>query len=159
MSMFLCLILVFGDVLDWDVNFTKTIDSSTKSSWCARQVYSCKTVCYTSDAPEPKQNTCDSDTLNYKCVCGDGDEPKLDIFTDTIPFYQCNEVKSRCQQNCAGKSNEQSCKSDCFNKYQCATTAPNAADRIPLNGKKAVVDINSSPVPSLFITILTLFIQ
>eukprot|EP00834_Sanchytrium_tribonematis_P003845 NODE_164_length_14719_cov_1.036252.p9 type:complete len:168 gc:universal NODE_164_length_14719_cov_1.036252:2002-2505(+) len=133
---------------DWDVNYTKTIDSSTKASWCARQVYACKTICYTSDNPEPKSNTCDADTLNYSCTCGDGVVPKLSTFTDTIYYYECNEVKNRCAQNCGGKANEQQCKSDCQNKYQCATTAPNSADRQPLSGAKKVDLGNSATLVS-----------
>eukprot|EP00835_Amoeboradix_gromovi_P005656 NODE_554_length_6758_cov_0.359964.p4 type:complete len:159 gc:universal NODE_554_length_6758_cov_0.359964:2807-3283(+) len=153
----LFLILFNAEVLDWDVNYTKTIPSALKSSWCARQVTNCKVVCYTTDQPEPVQNTCDSDTLNYKCVCGDSVEPKLDMFSDTIPYFECTEVLSRCQQNCGGKTNEQTCKSNCMNIYQCATTAPNSADRVPLSGKKSV-QLDGAVVNNLDLKLLYLLV-
>eukprot|EP00834_Sanchytrium_tribonematis_P001297 NODE_30_length_37342_cov_0.449507.p24 type:complete len:166 gc:universal NODE_30_length_37342_cov_0.449507:37292-36795(-) len=149
----LTFVIVFAQnvetVADWDVNYTKSIDVSLKASWCGRQVYACKMVCYSSDTPEPITNSCDADTLNYKCICGDKIEPKLLMFTDTILYFECSEVKTRCSQNCGGKANEQACKSDCLNKYKCATTAPDYNLREPLNGKSSTVFGTGNTIQSL----------
>ena len=75
--LFLLLALSQEIVPDWDINYTKTISTSLKANWCGRQIYACKIVCYTQEAPEPKVNTCNDDVLAYKCICGDGIEPKL----------------------------------------------------------------------------------
>lgn len=144
---------------DWDVNYTKTIDDSTKASWCGRNIYSCKIVCYTQDAPEPKKNTCDTSTLDYDCLCGDGAGVDLSLFADTMYAFQCAEVGRRCQTQCTGKTDEQSCKLGCNQKYKCPTDPPSADKRVPIGGKKGVdVGGRAAKIGATCLTVGVLFL-
>ena len=144
---YLVSVIVFGSQVDypgWDINYTKSISSSLKASYCAQQITTCVIVCYTSDQPNPLTNTCESDVMAYNCICGDTVVPKLDIFTGTIIFFECQQVTSICQTNCAGTTNEQACKSGCLDKYVCPSVQPSAAARVPLNGTPVVATGNGN---------------
>ena len=162
-SNFMIFILsVFGAsaaVDGWQEQWSASIDSSTKSSWCSRQQNTCTIVCYTQDKPTPSQNECSADTLTEKCICGDTVEPKLDLFKDTISYFKCTEVVSRCQQDCGGKSDDQTCKVACLNRYTCATQSPTAAARVPLNGAKTVNDFSSSTGLSTSLSLLYVLVN
>ena len=161
-SMLLLVAIFNGAQVDWpgwDVNYTKQLQTSTKASWCGQQITSCVTVCYTSAMPTPLTNTCDSDVLAYNCICGDGVVPKLDIFTATIPYFQCTQILSVCQQNCAGTANEQSCKAGCLDKYQCPSLQASAAARVPINGTSPIVGINSAARHSSYLAVVAVFMQ
>lgn len=40
------------------------------------------------------------ETLQYSCVCGDGQTPDLAQYSLTIPFYECQTYGNQCVKAC-----------------------------------------------------------
>lgn len=78
-------------------------------------------VCLQSTTGVPLSNDCTASTLTYACVCSDGLSPNLTQYSQTLPFFICQEWGNQCQSNCAGDS---LCVSDCRSKHPCGAQSP-----------------------------------
>ncbi|KAI2614369.1 uncharacterized protein GGS25DRAFT_517218 [Hypoxylon fragiforme] len=92
-----------------DSNSTFTIDPSLvttpdKVTWCQGQQDSCGTLC-----GSPTVNNCDTNTLNFQCVCQGGNEPDLNVYMNTMPWFVCERLQQNCitatENNAAGQKN------------------------------------------------------
>ncbi|KAJ5491473.1 hypothetical protein N7539_003040 [Penicillium diatomitis] len=90
------------------------VDATTKSNWCEGQRNTCPLIC----GGAASQNTCDSSSLQFSCVCVDGSHPNVTEYQTTIPFYVCNANIGQCLSNNAGQLDAQeACKQiKCGNK-------------------------------------------
>jgi hypothetical protein len=57
-----------------------------------------------------EQNDCDSDALTYTCVCDNGVAPNITEYSQTLPYFICQQWGNTCVENCNGDS---TCQSAC----------------------------------------------
>lgn len=57
-----------------------------------------------------EQNDCDSDALTYTCVCENGVAPNITEYSQTLPYFICQQWGNTCVENCNG---DNSCQSAC----------------------------------------------
>ncbi|KAI1659874.1 putative amidoligase enzyme-domain-containing protein [Daldinia decipiens] len=80
------------------------VDISDRVNWCQGQQDSCSTIC-----GSVVQNGCSVDTLDFQCVCQGGNEPDMNEFMNTVPWFVCERLQSDCitqnENNAAGQKN------------------------------------------------------
>lgn len=74
-----------------------------------------------SETAVTNENTCDSATLAYTCECGDGISPNLTQFSQTMPFFICQEWGNQCVTACNG---DNACSSACREDHPCGAQDP-----------------------------------
>ncbi|KAF3119966.1 hypothetical protein TWF569_003395 [Orbilia oligospora] len=116
-----------------------TVPSSTRSAWCQGNLQACPLVC----GGGTSVNSCDSNTLEYECTCSDGSTPDLSQYALTLPYFVCQEVRSRCIANGANNLEGQA---EC-NSLQCAsaTLGANSGGEITTNPATVTSAGGSSP--------------
>ncbi|KAI0600133.1 hypothetical protein F4775DRAFT_92185 [Biscogniauxia sp. FL1348] len=81
-----------------------TIALSTRVTWCQGQTDSCSTLCGTAIT-----NDCSTTDLNFDCVCQGGNEPDMNPYMNTMPWYVCTELQDECitanENDAAGQKN------------------------------------------------------
>lgn len=55
-------------------------------------------------------NTCDSDNLTYQCVCDNGLSPNITQYSQTLPYFICQQWGNNCVAGCNG---DNTCQSKC----------------------------------------------
>jgi len=124
------LALVAMAILSANSQITYTIDPNnvplpTRQSWCLAQTSSCPLLCLQnmnqSDA-STSANDCDPDTLVYNCQCSNGMTPNLNNYSQTIPFFECQEYGNECVAAC-GDGNTP-CQSACRDDHPCGAQSP-----------------------------------
>ncbi|CRG92058.1 hypothetical protein PISL3812_09113 [Talaromyces islandicus] len=106
---------------------TQTIDPSsipqaTRDQWCQQQETSCPLICMQlPNSTSTESNTCDSTSLDYSCVCGNGQSPNASEYSQTIPYFICTAYNSQCQTNCNGDS---TCQAACVQNHPCGAQDP-----------------------------------
>ncbi|KAL2216031.1 hypothetical protein M432DRAFT_85050 [Thermoascus aurantiacus ATCC 26904] len=107
---------------------TRTIDPnsvplSTRDNWCDSQKSACPLLCLQlPGATEvPESNTCNPKTLEYSCVCSNGQSPNASEYTQTIPYFICTEANNQCVANCG---NVNSCQAACRQDHPCGAQDP-----------------------------------
>lgn len=117
-----------------------SVSNSTKDSWCTSQTGThtasthsvkpppntlpaqCPLICLqTANSATTLANQCDPNLLTYACVCANGLSPNISEYTQTLPFYICQEWGNQCVSNC-GQDNQ--CSSDCRNNHPCGAQSP-----------------------------------
>jgi len=103
----------------------ESVDQALRDKWCADQIVQCPLICLQlpgiTDPEEPITNECDSDALTYDCVCSNNVSPNVTQYSQTIPFYVCQEWGNQCVLNC-GQDN--TCSNDCRAKHPCGAQDP-----------------------------------
>ncbi|KAI9367469.1 hypothetical protein BJX61DRAFT_303408 [Aspergillus egyptiacus] len=99
------------------------IDEGIREQWCIDQTASCPLLCFQMHAGEnPVSNSCDKDTLQYSCVCGNNQSPNASEYSQTIPYYLCTERNNRCVAACA--QGDSSCQTECRTSNPCGAQNP-----------------------------------
>ena len=75
-----------------------------------------------SETATTNANSCDSDNLTYDCECADGLRPNVTQYTQTLPFFICQEWGNQCVNNCGAGNND--CASDCRENHPCGAQDP-----------------------------------
>ena len=104
----------------------ESVDISMREYWCDSELATCPSICEQFEPGNTEVNTCDPDTLDFRCICGNGLAPNMTEYTVTLPFHICQEWGNQCVANC-GRSN--SCASACREDHPCGArdpTRPNA---------------------------------
>lgn len=106
--------------------YTINPDSVTEANrkfWCQSQITQCPLICLQppSETATTNDNTCDSDTLDYSCECGDGLRPNVTQYTQTMPFFICQEWGNQCVTACNG---DNACSSACRQDHPCGAQDP-----------------------------------
>jgi len=110
-------------------NYPYTIDpnsvsSSDRSTWCANQIAQCPLICLQQPGVTSMttvDNECDPDTLTYQCVCENNVSPNITQYSQTLPFYICQEWGNQCVGRCGGDS---ACQSSCRQDHPCGAQSP-----------------------------------
>lgn len=101
-----------------------SVPLATRTSWCQSQLASCPLLCLQnpgSTDSTTEANDCDPTSLTYDCVCGNGLTPSLANYSQTIPFFECQEYGNQCVAACDGA---QSCESACRSNNPCGAQNP-----------------------------------
>jgi len=102
-----------------------TIDEADRMAWCQNQVESCPLICLNQETKgsggSPSDNTCDADDLSYSCICSDGTTPNATQYSQTIPFYICQQEVILCVNNCGS---DNICGSNCAADKPCGAKNP-----------------------------------
>ncbi|PYH47672.1 uncharacterized protein BP01DRAFT_354189 [Aspergillus saccharolyticus JOP 1030-1] len=115
-------LLVSGQNSSYTVN-VNDIPIKTRDQWCEAQTSQCPLICLQlpGTTSQPKQNTCDPQTLYYNCVCSNGLSPNASQYSQTIPYFLCTEENNECVSKCNGNS---LCQSDCRSQHPCGAQDP-----------------------------------
>ncbi|KAI6875727.1 hypothetical protein KC323_g290 [Hortaea werneckii] len=102
-----------------------SVDDSTKQTWCTNQQTQCPLICTQttpSHSADTQTNTCDPTTLTYACICANGLSPNISEYSQTLPYYICQEWTNQCVANCAAADN--ACASSCRDDHPCGALNP-----------------------------------
>lgn len=61
------------------------------------------------------------DQLSYTCVCENGISPNITQYSQTLPFYICQEWGTQCVNNCNG---DNTCAQSCRSDHPCGAQSP-----------------------------------
>jgi len=103
----------------------ESVPIGTRDVWCQSQKAACPLLCLQNpkiNDASTQQNDCDSKTLTYQCICGNGVQPDIGNFSQTIPFFKCQEYGNQCVNQCA--SADTPCQSACRSDNPCGAQNP-----------------------------------
>ncbi|RKF71553.1 hypothetical protein GcC1_097005 [Golovinomyces cichoracearum] len=97
--------------------------SIRKDSWCSSQTTSCPILCmqYPGQSSTTADNRCDPKTLTFSCVCENGLSPNASEFSQTLPFFVCQEYGNQCVAACDGDT---LCQGACREDHPCGAQNP-----------------------------------
>lgn len=98
-----------------------SVPLSTRKAWCKDEKWTCPIICKQSDDRPVLENSCDPETLTYGCLCGDGKQPDMTLYTLTLPYFVCTEAGTQCVAAC-GQDNE--CSRVCREDNPCGAQDP-----------------------------------
>ncbi|KAF2204623.1 hypothetical protein GQ43DRAFT_437776 [Delitschia confertaspora ATCC 74209] len=102
----------------------KSVDQAQRDKWCADQIEQCPLICLQLPGVTSMNtvaNACDPDALDYQCICENNVAPNVTEFSQTLPFYICQEWGNQCVAAC-GQDN--SCSYDCRANHHCGASYP-----------------------------------
>lgn len=100
-----------------------SVPLATRQSWCDSQTTQCPLLCLQmpGNSASMSSNTCDPKTLTYSCTCASGASPNATEYSQTLPFYICQEWGNQCVKGC-GQNNV--CSNDCRANHPCGAQSP-----------------------------------
>jgi len=100
-----------------------TVSNATRQAWCTSQIAECPLICLQTagNSAATDANNCDPTALTYDCVCSNGISPNVSMYSQTLPFYICQEWGNQCVSNCGSDS---SCASTCRSDHPCGAQNP-----------------------------------
>jgi len=100
-----------------------SVPLATRQKWCDSQQASCPLLCLQlpGSSSTTAANTCDATSLQYTCVCGNGQSPNATEFSQTLPYYICQEWGQQCVANCG---NNNACQASCTQDHPCGAQDP-----------------------------------
>ncbi|CAK4030793.1 Hypothetical predicted protein [Lecanosticta acicola] len=101
-----------------------SVDNSTRQYWCQEQQAECPLICLQSAAnsASTSSNDCDPSSLTYACVCSNGLSPNVSEYSQTLPYYICQEWGNQCVSNCGIGNND--CSEQCRSQHPCGALNP-----------------------------------
>ncbi|KAF4255313.1 hypothetical protein KXW98_002582 [Aspergillus fumigatus] len=81
------------------------VSSTDKASWCLAERNTCPSIC----GGIADRNSCDSDTLEFSCVCSNGTEADVSPYMQTIPFFVCQETYKQCIAASSTQDQDEKC--------------------------------------------------
>ncbi|KAF2109004.1 hypothetical protein BDV96DRAFT_503596 [Lophiotrema nucula] len=70
-----------------------SVNSTVRESWCQAQKNTCPQIC---GGFSKLNSTCDSTTLTFNCICGDGTTPNMSDYQQSVPGQMCRQWFSAC---------------------------------------------------------------
>jgi hypothetical protein len=128
----------------------ETVSISLRTKWCSDQMVQCPLICLQLPGVtdrNPEDNNCDAETLDYSCVCSNGVAPNITEFSQTIPFYQCQEWGNQCVKACG---NENTCATECREKHPCGAQTPKLANKTTSSATLSTASSTSGPTSANF---------
>jgi len=100
-----------------------SVPLATRQKWCEQEKATCPLLCLQlpGQSSTTAANTCDADTLTYQCICGNGQSPNASEYSQTLPYFICQEWGVQCVQNCG---NNNACQSSCTQDHPCGAQNP-----------------------------------
>ncbi|GAB7332555.1 hypothetical protein MBLNU13_g04336t1 [Cladosporium sp. NU13] len=101
-----------------------SVSETTRQFWCNSQITQCPLICLQppSETANIIDNTCEQETLSFSCVCGDGLSPNVTQYTQTLPYFICQEWGNQCVAACGNGNN--ACSSACREDHPCGAQDP-----------------------------------
>jgi len=129
--------------LSYPINIT-AVPLDIRQQWCESQLTACPLLCDQNNGTGATtvSNNCDPTTLVFNCVCGNGLSPNASEYSQTIPYFECQEYGNECVAACDGL---QSCQSDCRNNNPCGAQNPT---RVNLTSSSSTSGATGSPTSS-----------
>ncbi|KAI9292797.1 hypothetical protein K502DRAFT_367303 [Neoconidiobolus thromboides FSU 785] len=122
-------------------------DDSQRPEVCERNIQTCSTVCSNIGSSDTV-NTCDPDTFNFSCICGNQYTVSPSNLTFPASFATCQIKGTNCLADC-GDNN--SCAQDCVKKYVCnvddSTKKPN---NTVASSSTLTTSTSTAKTPSIF---------
>ncbi|KAK3671265.1 hypothetical protein LTR78_008900 [Recurvomyces mirabilis] len=99
-----------------------SVVNTTRAYWCTQEQAQCPLICLqTNSQADTIANDCNPTSLTYSCVCSNGMSPNISEYTQTLPFFICQEWGNQCVSNCNGDS---ICQSNCRSQHPCGAQNP-----------------------------------
>jgi hypothetical protein len=101
-----------------------TVPSATRDYWCSQNIAACPLICLQQpgvNSMSTESNDCDSDNLTYNCVCDNGISPNITQYSQTLPYFICQQWGNNCVDNCGGDA---TCQSACREDHPCGAQQP-----------------------------------
>jgi hypothetical protein len=100
-----------------------SVDLPTRKSWCQSQQSSCPLLCLqlSGSSSTTAANTCDPETLDFECICGNGQSPNASEYSQTLPYFICTQYNRQCVIDCSGDS---TCQAACVDDHPCGAQNP-----------------------------------
>ncbi|KAF7917999.1 uncharacterized protein EAE98_010027 [Botrytis deweyae] len=101
----------------------ESVPLATRKSWCQSQTQTCPSLCLQNGAGSSTTttNTCDPDTLDYACICGNGLSPNASEYSLTLPYFICTQYATNCVNACNG---DNTCQAACRDDNPCGAQNP-----------------------------------
>ncbi|KAH8893656.1 hypothetical protein GQ53DRAFT_763234 [Thozetella sp. PMI_491] len=125
-----CLLLLVGlPSVCGQADFTidpSSVPAATRYAWCIAEQNSCSILC--TDQEDNNNNQCNTETLEYKCICISGYSPQLRYYADTMPSLICNQTYNNClTENSASPAGQKNC-TDTIGNF-CGKLTPTPLDQ------------------------------
>jgi len=78
-------------------------------------------------------------TLQYTCICGNGQQPNATEYSQTLPYYICQEWGQQCIAGCGNNNND--CQAACTQDHPCGAQDPT---RVPVNSTSTSMTATST---------------
>ncbi|KAF1984544.1 hypothetical protein K402DRAFT_413778 [Aulographum hederae CBS 113979] len=118
-----------------------SVDADDRIGWCRAQTNTCPQIC----GGHYSANRCDSRTLDFECVCMNGNTPNISSFDQTLPSLECLEWKRQC---ISSHPNDLPGQNYCLS-FQCgdrnATALASASSSASSGGSSSTASPTSSP--------------
>jgi hypothetical protein len=101
-----------------------SVSSSNRQYWCDQNEAQCPLICLQQPgvtSSTTSDNECDPDNLTYSCVCENGIAPNITQYSQTLPFYICQEWGNQCVTGCNG---DNTCANACRADHPCGAQSP-----------------------------------
>ncbi|KAK0123245.1 hypothetical protein ONS96_010244 [Cadophora gregata f. sp. sojae] len=100
-----------------------SVSLPTRQGWCSSQTTACPLLCLqlSGESSTTAANDCDPEVLSYQCVCGNGLSPNASEYSQTLPFFECQEYGNQCVAACNGNT---PCQSACRDDHPCGAQNP-----------------------------------
>lgn len=128
----------------------ESVPLSSRRYWCDQNVAQCPLICLQQPGVttrDTETNECDPENLSYTCVCDNGVSPNITQYSQTLPFFICQEWGNQCVKACGGNSK---CADACRADHPCGAQEPykgNATVSSILSSMSAAAATASSAIP------------
>jgi len=103
----------------------ESVSEGNRQYWCQQNIAQCPLICLQQPGVESSttiENDCDSDALTYTCVCENNVRPNITQYSQTLPFYICQEWGNQCVKGCGNGATE--CATSCREDHPCGAQDP-----------------------------------
>ncbi|KAG6004622.1 hypothetical protein E4U21_000898 [Claviceps maximensis] len=97
-----------------------SVPISTRKNWCQQEKSTCPLICQQTEPRTTLVNSCDPNTLQFGCLCGNNRQPNVSEYSLSLPYFVCQEWVLQCQRAC----DTNACKSDCVQNHPCGAQNP-----------------------------------
>ncbi|RYP92506.1 hypothetical protein DL770_001372 [Monosporascus sp. CRB-9-2] len=86
-------------------------------------------------------NNCDVDTLDFSCICSNGESPDFNEYRDTIPFFVCKQLFEDCIES---HPNDARAHQNCTTTYDDNCGTEDSADATQIDAQTSTSSATSS---------------
>jgi hypothetical protein len=127
----------------------ETVPLNIRATWCTSQKQQCPLLCIqmlkSNTGVITTSNTCDPKTLTYNCICKDGLTPNATEYSQTLPFYICQEWQNQCVTACGQAL---ACQASCREDHPCGAQNPTRVTTTSSSSEPTAATATSAPTGS-----------
>ncbi|KAF1360645.1 hypothetical protein EJ07DRAFT_155071 [Lizonia empirigonia] len=101
-----------------------SVSLSDRQYWCDQNEAQCPLICLQQPgvtSSTTQDNECDPEQLTYSCICDNGVSPNITQYSQTLPFFICQEWGNQCVTACNG---DNTCQNSCRADHPCGAQSP-----------------------------------